>query len=102
MMSKDSKKWSKEDQDKLVQIISALIVQGHEFKNLSTDGPLTGIFSIQKPDEFGLGMLIGIVFSEFNSYWVKKYDVAISKENMHFMISQINQVSDIIRKGFDK
>ncbi len=102
MMSKDSKKWEKDDLDKLIQIIGNMLVQGHQFKKIAHDWPLTKIFSIQQPDDFGLGMLVGSIFNEFNNYWNEKYDSHMSLENVQFMKSQINQVTDMLRDGLNK
>ena len=101
-MTKDSKQWEKEDQDALVSIIGTLLNQGHYFKKMARDSPLTEIFTIQKSDEFGLGILMGAIFSAFNDYWIKKYDVSMSKEDVEFMIFQISQVADMIRDGLEK
>ncbi len=102
MMSKDSKKWTKEDLDKLILIMGHALVQGHQFKKIARDWPLTEIFSIKKPDDFGLGMLVGSIFNEFNHYWNEKYNVPMSSENVEFMKSQINHVADMIRDGLNK
>ncbi len=101
-MSKDLKPWEEEDQDTLTKIIGELVNQGFEFKKMAADGPLADIFTIQKPDEFGLGILMGAIFSEFNNYWIKKYGEEMKKEDVEFMIFQIEQVAEMIRDGLEK
>lgn len=101
-MTKDSKPWIKKDHDTLVGIIASFLDQGHYFKTIASNSPLTDIFTIQKPDEFGLGILLGAIISEFNHYWINEYGEAPSKKDVEFLLFQIGQVADFIRNGLDK